>query len=110
MAVILLLLGVTAVLGKPILAVLIVIASARYGLNGLYDLTEIATLQTTSGWIGLAIFAATLYGGLAFGLEDVQHKTVLPLGRRGEALRAFEGDFSEQVGPVEQEAGVLKQL
>ena len=99
MAVILLLLGVTAVLGKPILAVLIVIASARYGLNGLYDLTEIAALQTTSGWIGLA-----------FGLEDVQHKTVLPLGRRGEALRAFEGDFSEQVGPVEQEAGVLKQL
>jgi uncharacterized protein len=110
MAVILLLLGVAAVLGKPILAVLIVIASARYGLNGLYDLTEIAALQTTSGWIGLAIFAATLYGGLAFGLEDVQHKTVLPLGRRGEALRAFEGDFSEQVGTVKQEAGVRKQL
>ena len=110
MAVILLLLGVTAILGKPILAVLIVFASTRYGLNGLYDLTEIAALQTTSGWIGLAIFVATLYGGLAFGLEDVQHKTVLPLGRRGEALRAFEGDLSEQVGPVEPEAGVRKQL
>ncbi len=47
---------------------------------------------------------------LAFGIEDVQHKTVLPLGRRGEAAEAFEGDLSQQVGPVGSEAGVHKQL
>jgi uncharacterized protein len=110
LAVILLLLGITAVFGKPILAGFILLAVARYSLNGIYELTEMAGAQTASGYLGLAIFAASLYGGLAFGLEDVQHKTVLPLGRRGEALQAFEGDLSEQVGPVEQEAGVRKQL
>jgi uncharacterized protein len=109
-AVILLLLGITAVFGKPILAGFIVLAVARYSLNGIYELTEMAGTQSASGYLGLVIFAASLYGGLAFGLEDVQHKTVLPLGRRGEALQAFEGDLSEQVGPVEQEAGVRKQL
>ncbi len=56
----------------------------------------------------LSIFAATLYAGLAFGLEDAEHKTILPLGRRGEAAEAFEGDLSEQVGPIE--AGVRKQF
>jgi succinate-acetate transporter protein len=109
-AVILLLLSITAVFGKPILAGFILLAVARYSLNGIYELTEMAGVQTASGYLGLVIFAASLYGGLAFGLEDVQHKTVLPLGRRGEALQAFEGDLSEQVGPVEQEAGVRKQL
>jgi hypothetical protein len=62
-------------------------------------------VQTASRYIGLAIFAATLYGGLAFGIEDVQYRTVLPLGRRGEAAEAFEGDLSQQVGPIESEAG-----
>ena len=58
----------------------------------------------------MVIALVSLYGGLAFGLEDLQHRTVLPLGRRGEALGAFEGDLGDQVGPVEAEAGVRKQL
>jgi uncharacterized protein len=81
------------------------VAAVRYGLNGLYELTSSAGVQTASGYIGLAIFAATLYGGLAFGIEDVQHRTVLPLGCRGEAAEAFEGDLSQQVSPIESEAG-----
>lgn len=56
------------------------------------------------------IAAIALYGGLALGLEDLQGKPVLPIGRRGAARRAFEGDLGEQVGPVESEAGVRKQL
>ncbi len=56
------------------------------------------------------IAAIALYGGLALGPEDLQGKTVLPIGRRGVARRAFEGDLGEQVGPVESEAGVRKRL
>lgn len=85
-------------------------AAVRYGLNGLYELTASTGVQTASGYIGLAIFTATLYGALAFGIEDVQHRSVLPLGRRGEAAEAFEGNLGEQVGPIESEAGVRKQL
>jgi len=67
-------------------------------------------VQAASGVIGCIIFLFSLYGGLALGLEDALHRTVLPFGRRGEALQAIEGDLSEQVGPIEKEAGVRKQL
>jgi hypothetical protein len=86
------------------------VAFFRFGLNGLYELTTSGGVQIASGAIGCVIFLLSLYGGLALGLEDVQHRTVLPFGRRGEARSAFEGDLSEQVGPIEKEAGVRKQL
>jgi len=79
-------------------------------LNGIYELTASSGVQVASGVIGCVIFLFSLYGGLALGLEDAQHRTVLPFGRRGEALRAIEGDLGEQVGPIEKEAGVRKQL
>ena len=110
LAVILLLLGVIGLLGKPVLSAVILLAFFRFGLNGLFELTANTTAQTASGVVGCAIFAAALYGGLALGLEDVQHRTVLPFGRRGEAREAIEGGIAEQIGPVEQEAGVRKQL
>lgn len=110
LAVILLMLGVVGLLGKPLLSAVILLAVVRFSLNGLYDLTAVSPLLTVSAIIGLVIFGASLYGGLALGLEDVQHRTVLPFGRRGEAREAIEGDLSTQIGPLEQEAGVRKQL
>ncbi|QIN82654.1 hypothetical protein GBA63_08360 [Rubrobacter tropicus] len=110
LAVILLLVGAGALLGKPLLGLVIVLASARFATSGLYELTAATALQTASGVLGCVIAAIALYGGLALGLEDLQGKTVLPIGRRGAARRAFEGDLGEQVGPIESEAGVRKQL
>ncbi|MDQ3833286.1 MAG: GPR1/FUN34/YaaH family transporter [Actinomycetota bacterium] len=109
-ALILMLLGMVGVFGKPLLATVMFLAFFRYGLNGIYELTSSAGLQTASGIIGCLIFALSLYGGLALALEDVQHRTVLPFGRRGEARDAIEGDLGNQVGPVGKEAGVRKQL
>ena len=97
-------------MGKPLLSAVILLAFFRYGLNGLYGLTASGGVEVASGVIGCAIFLFSLYGGLALGLEDAQHRTVLPFGRMGEARRAFEGDLGEQVGPVDKEAGVRKQL
>jgi uncharacterized protein len=110
LAVVLLCLGVIGLLGKPLLSVVILLAFFRYGLNGLYELTASGGVQVASGAIGCVIFLFSLHGGLALGLEDAQHRTVLPFGRRGEARRALEGDLGEQVGPMETEAGVRKQL
>ncbi len=107
LALVLLRLGAIGILGKPLLSAVILLAFFRYGLN---ELTASSGAQVASGVAGCAIFLASLYGGLALGLEDAQHRTVLPFGRRGEARRAFEGDLGEQVGPVETEAGVRKQL
>ncbi|CAA9273813.1 MAG: hypothetical protein AVDCRST_MAG93-2774 [uncultured Chloroflexia bacterium] len=109
-ALILVLLGTVGVLGKPLLATVMFLAFFRYGLNGIYELTSSASVQSASGIIGCLIFALSLYGGLALALEDVQHRTVIPFGRRGEARDAIESELSEQVGPVGQEAGVRKQL
>lgn len=110
LAMILLLLGTVGILGKPLLAAVILLAAARFSTNGLYELTSTGTLQNVSGILGFLIFGVSLYGGLALGLEDVQHRTVLPFGRRGEAREAIEGDLAQQIGPLEQEAGVRKQL
>jgi uncharacterized protein len=110
LAAILLLVAGGALLGKPLLGVVIALASARFATTGLYELTASTALQTASGVLGCVIAAIALYGGLALGLEDLQGKAVLPIGRRGAARRAFEGDLGEQVGPVESEAGVRKQL
>lgn len=110
LAVILVFIGAMAAMGKPVLAAVIVLASARFALNGLYEVLGSSGVHTASGYVGLLIAAVSLYGGLAFGIEDIRRRAVLPLGRRGEAARAFEGDLGEQVGPVESEAGVRKQL
>lgn len=110
LAAILVTVSMVAVMGKPLLAAVIALASVRFGLNGLYEILGSMAVQTSSGYVGLLIAAISLYGGLAFGIEDVQHRTVLPLGRRGEAERAIEGGIGEQVGPVENEAGIRKQL
>ena len=59
--------------------------------------------------VGCAILLASPYGGLALSLEDVQHRTVLPFGRRGEAREAIEGNLADQIGPVAKEASVRKQ-
>ena len=109
-ALILVLLAAVGVLGKPLLATLMFMVFFRYGLSGIHQLTSSAGVQTVSGIIGCLIFALSLYGGLALALEDVQHRTVLPFGRRGEARDALEGSLSDQVGPVGKEAGVRKQL
>lgn len=103
----LLLLGVS---GKPLIAAIILASSLRYAMNGLYELTGSTPLQTVSGVFGLLVFAFALYGGLALALEDTKHRPILPFGRRGEALEAVEGDLSDQIGPIEREAGVRKQL
>lgn len=64
----------------------ILLAFFRYGLNGTYELTASATAQTASGIAGCVIFAG------------------------GEAREAIEGGTAGQIGPVEKEAGVRKQL
>jgi uncharacterized protein len=106
-AAVLLLMGTVGVLGKPLLSVVIALASARYGLNGVYELTASGGVQTSSGVVGCAILLASLYGGLALSLEDVQHRTVLPFGRRGEA-RGYRGR-SRRPGRTRREGGQYPQ-
>jgi len=51
-----------------------------------------------------------MYGGLAFLLEDVQRRQVLPVFRRGSSRESIEGDLHAQLRELADEAGVRKTL
>jgi uncharacterized protein len=70
----------------------------RFAVTGLYELTASDTRKTLAGIVGLVLCALAVYTALAMALEDVLHRTLLPVGRRGGALG------------VGDEAGVREQL
>lgn len=96
--------------GKPLFGVLLLIGATRFVLVGAYEAGGPGVLQTVAGWIGVALGAFALYGGLALLLEEGTQRTVLPVGRRGRARTSLEGGFGHQVHRTEREAGVRRQL
>jgi succinate-acetate transporter protein len=108
--VVVLLLAVAAVLGKPFIAVLLVVSAVRGLLSAAYELGAGKSWNEASGWVALAIFMIAMYGGIAFLLEDALGRTVLPLGRRGGSREAVEGSLSDQLRGLEDEAGVRHTL
>lgn len=100
----------TAVLGKPLFGVLLVLGGCRFALTGVYQATGIVGVEHAAGWLGVPLAVFALYGGLALLLEESYQRMVLPLGRRGRARSSLEGTFAHQVQQAEQEAGVRRQL
>lgn len=102
--------GAASIKARPLLFGLAVLAVARYTLTGVYEITGTTALQHAAGWLGLPIVALSLYGGTAFLLEETTRRTVLPLGRRHDALAAMENGFPDQIEHLGREAGVRRQL
>jgi hypothetical protein len=106
-----LVLSAGALRSKPLLGVLLLLGACRFLLTGLYEAAIGGTgLEQVSGWLGTPLVAFSLYGGLAFLLEDGAQHTVLPLGRRGRARTSLEGDLGQQVEHAESEPGIRRQL
>ena len=104
------LLGLAAFAGKPLVAAILLAATARGALDGAYQLGAPHWAYTAGGWIAFAIFLAALYGGLAFLLEDERKQPVLPVFRRGTSSEAMEGGLSDQLRQLGDEAGVRQTL
>lgn len=104
------LLAVAALAGKPLIAAILGVSAVRGALAGVHEWGGPAWTWTTAGWLGIAIFAAAMYGGLAFLLEDVQRRQVLPVFRRGSSRESIEGDLHAQLRELADEAGVRKTL
>ena len=68
------------------------------------------SLDYAASWVALALFAAAAYGGLAFLLEDVRKESGLPVFRRGSSRVSLEGDLTEQLRRIADEAGVRQTL
>jgi hypothetical protein len=110
LAVLMFVMSATAVTGKPLFGVLLVIGACRFALTGVYQATGSAGVEQTAGWLGVPLAVFAVYGGLALLLEESYQRTVLPLGRRGRARSSLEGSFAHQVQQAEQEPGVRRQL
>jgi succinate-acetate transporter protein len=100
----------TAALSKLVPAAVFAVASLRFGLAGLYELSSHHVWEDASGVAGLVLFALALYTAWAAALEDAQGRTVLPLGRHGKGKLASHGSLLEQVKEAPTEPGVRTQL
>jgi succinate-acetate transporter protein len=105
-----LLLAVSSLPGKPLLSAFLLVSSLRGVFSAAYELDAGKGWDTASGWVAVAAFAVALYGGLAFLLEDVLGRTVLPLARRAGSRSAIEDDLPEQLASLADEAGVRRIL
>jgi hypothetical protein len=103
-------LAIAAMLGKPLIGTILLVAAARSALAGAYEWGASKSLNTVGAWLALAIFAIAVYGGLAFLLEDVLQKSVLPVFRRGASKESIEGNLEDQLRGVGGEAGVRQAL
>lgn len=96
--------------GKALAALVLAVTTARLAVTGVYEYFGGTGWQYTAGWLGLALCAIALYAVLAFELEGIRTKTVLPTLRHGLGRRAMTSDALAQVGAVEHEAGIRQQL
>ena len=96
--------------GKVVAGAVLLIAGARFALTGVYELTGSHLLRDVSGVVGLVVCGVALYAALAFELEGIAGRTVLPIGRHGRGDVAIRGNLDEQLRQVENEPGVRRPL
>src|SRR4051812_10814054 len=96
--------------GKPAAAAVLGTAAARFALTGVAQLTGSTAWMRTAGLVGLLLALLALYAAAAFELEDVQHRSVLPLFRRGERQTAATSGPGGQADPLAGEPGVRAEL
>jgi hypothetical protein len=71
----------------------------------------VVTWSHVAGWVGIALAAVGMYAALAFEIEGIAHKAVLPVPRMGSAKTDdAHVDLDEQAPDLLREAGVRQQL
>ncbi|WP_285593584.1 GPR1/FUN34/YaaH family transporter [Actinomycetospora sp. NBRC 106378] len=109
---VLVLMAIPGLTAKPMFSVVLLSAAARFVAGGLYDLTASTVWERVSGIVAVVVAAAAAYLAIALVIEDVKHRTVLPVGRVGgtESRSAMEAGLAAQARNLPQEAGVRAQL
>jgi succinate-acetate transporter protein len=86
------------------------VAVPRFAVASLFNFTGAAWLGYISGAFGLLLAGVAMYAAFALMLEDMRGEEVLPVGRRGPAHDAVEGDLAVQLRNLERQAGVRRTL
>ena len=96
--------------GKPMLGVFLVLATVRAIADAVMEFGGPPLAGEIMNGCGVLLVLASLYGGFAFLIEDVQHRELLPVFRRGQAKAAMQGGLAAQLRDIDREAGVRTQL
>ncbi|MBA4861663.1 hypothetical protein H1V43_09755 [Streptomyces sp. PSKA54] len=86
------------------------VAVPRFAAASLFNLTGATWVGYVSGALGLLLGGVAMYAAFALMLEDMRGEEVLPVGRRGPAHEAVEGDLAVQLRNLERQAGVRRTL
>jgi succinate-acetate transporter protein len=73
---------------KLVPAAVLSLTALRFSFGGIHQLSGNSFWKTSAGVLGLFVLAAALYAATAFMLEETNHTTRLPLGRRQAGRRA----------------------
>ncbi len=101
--------AIAAALTKALMATVLVFATARFAVTGIYEYFGGSTWQTAAGWLGIALSVLAVYAALAFEIESSLHRTVLPTVRRGAGRASLRAPGLETTGSPQGEPGVRDQ-
>lgn len=102
--------AVTAAQTKVVPAVVMLTATIRFYLTGVYQMGADPSWKHAAGYAGLVLGFVAVYGAFSLETEDIKRRTVLPTLRRGRGREVISGDLSTQVVKLSNEAGVREQL
>ncbi len=103
---VLVLAALAAIVAKPLPTLVFVLVALRFACAGIYELGAPHVWAQVAGILGLVVSGAAGYCVLAFDLEGIYHRAVLPTLRRGRARAALTGNASTAVDDVVHEPGV----
>lgn len=99
-----------AVLGKVLIVVVLGLTAARFVLTGVALTSGSPAWETAGGWTGIVLGGLALYAAVAFELESVEERTLLPTLRQGGARLSMTGTLDDELRGVEHEPGVRKHI
>lgn len=99
-----------AATGKLAALLVMGLSALRFAVTGVGELVGSSSWLTAAGWVGVVLGIIAAYAALAFEVEDVRHRTVLPVGRRAGGADTMTGDAGAELGSLVHEAGVRNQL
>jgi succinate-acetate transporter protein len=95
---------------KRALAAVLAVATPRFLVAGIAELTGNHLLAQTAAVLGFLLAAVAMYTAFALLLEDSRGREVLPIGRLGAARQATHGSLADELRDVERQPGVRRTL
>jgi succinate-acetate transporter protein len=103
---ILVLSALVTVSAKPLPSAVFTVVGIRFLLGGIYELGGTQAFSTAAGIAGLVVVGLSGYCMVAFDLEGIAHRTILPTFRRGRGRAALSGAPSAALDDLVHEPGV----